>query len=157
MRIAFYSIPPVKIGNRPKRISEYLKSELERVYSDALKSGVVNRDLYEIYLSAIESLESGKLTEFRKVFERMKDLIEKEKGKAQRFEYTPPCFDCAIVSFSESEVILKILKFSPKDKQKYFYKVFFVYDPYGDLKATGGIVRLDAIERAFEETFMAVA
>ncbi len=159
MRIAFYTIPPVRLEKPSKRVEEYYKSELEKLYSDALRAGVIDEELFDMYSTAVRSLESGKLSTFRRIFQELRVKVEERKAKRVSFEYVPPCLDCAIVSVGEGELALRIMKRGLVNghREEYFERVFFVYDLRGSLRAVGGIVPVEVLRRAAQEIFIAVA
>ena len=158
MRIALYTLPRIELPKKDKRVSEYYRSQLEKLYSDFVKSGRVSSDFLDLYVKAVEYLDSGNLSDFRKVFESLKELSKSNKSDVD-FEYTPPCFDCALITLSEGEYALKIAKIGlvNGNRERYFKKIFFSYDFSGRLKVTGGIVNVDALREIFENSFAAVA
>ena len=158
MRIALHTLPKIELPKRDKKVSEYFKMQLEKLYSDFVKSGKVNGDFLDLYVKAVDHLDSGNLPEFRRVFEKLKELVKTIERDVD-FEYTPPCFDCALITLSEGEYALKIAKIGlvNGNRDKYFKKIFFSYDFSGRLKITGGIVSVEALREIFERSFAAVA
>ncbi len=158
MRIALYTLPKFEFPKRERKVSEYYRSQLEKLYSDSVKSGRIDRDFLDLYIKAVDHLDSGNLSEFREVFEDLKNLAKSGKSDLN-FEYSPPCFNCALISLSEGEYALKIAKVGlvNGNKDRYFKKVFFSYDFSGRLKITGGIVDIGALREVFENSFAAVA
>ncbi len=158
MRIALYTLPKVELPRKDKRVSEYYRSQLEKLYSDSVRFGRVNRGFLDLYVKAVDYLDSGNLPEFRRVFEDLKKLSKTSRNELD-FEYNPPCFNCALITLSEGEYALKIAKVGlvNGNKDRYFKKVFFSYDSSGRLKITGGIVDVEALKEIFENSFAAVA
>ena len=158
MRIALYTLPRIELPKKDKRISKYYRSQLEKLYSDFIKSGRIDRNFLDLYAKAVDHLESGNLSEFRRVFEELKNLSKPSEDKLN-LDYNPPCFNCALISISEGEYALKVTKlgFVNGNRDKYFKKIFFSYDFSGRLKITGGIVDIEILKEVFENSFAAVA
>ena len=153
MRIAaYYTIPQVRLEKPERVLRDYLRNSLEKVFSDAVDLGGVDDELRELYVSAVETLQRGSIPTFRKLLNELKEKIEERRSKRISFDYSPPCFDCAIVSMSEGEFVYKLM--GDPDP---FYKVFYGYDRSGRLRFAGGLVRLKALENAFQRSFLAVA
>ena len=153
MRIAaYYTIPQVRLEKPERGLRDYLKNSLEKVFSDAVDLGVVDDELRELYVSAVETLQRGSLPAFRRLLNELREKIEERRARRISFNYSPPCFDCAIVSMSEGEFMYKLIG----DPSR-FYKVFYGYDRFGKLRFAGGLVKLEALEDAFQRSFLAVA
>ncbi len=157
VRIALYTLPRIELPKKDKRISEYYRSKLEKLYSDFVKFGKLSKDFLDLYVKAVDYLDSGNISEFRKIFESLNKLSKSNDDLD--FKYTPPCFNCALVTLSEGEYALKIAKIGlvSGNKEKYFRKIFFSYDFSGRLKIIGGIVNMEALKEIFENSFAAVA
>ena len=153
MRIAaYYTIPQVRLEKPERGLRDYLRISLEKVFSDAVDLGVVDDELRELYVSAVETLQRGSLPAFRRLLNELREKIEERRTRRISFNYSPPCFDCAIVSMSEGEFMYKLIG----DPSR-FYKVFYGYDRFGKLRFAGGLVKLEALEDAFQRSFLAVA
>jgi len=62
MRVALlYSIPPLRVEPRRKGVVEYLRSSLEKILEEALRKGAIDDELRDMYVSALESLERGRI------------------------------------------------------------------------------------------------
>ena len=113
---------------------------------------MVDDELRELYVSAVESLQRGSLPTFRRLLNELREKIEERRTRKIAFNYSPPCFDCAIVSMSEGEFMYRLIG----DPSR-FYRVFYGYDRFGKLRFAGGLVKLEALEDAFQRSFLAVA
>lgn len=153
MRIAaYYTIPQVRLEKPEKGLRDYLRNSLEKAFSDAVDLGVVDDELRELYVSAVETLQRGSLPAFRRLLNELREKIEERRARRISFNYSPPCFDCAIVSMSEGEFMYRLIG----DPSR-FYKVFYGYDRFGKLRFAGGLVKLEALEDALQRSFLAVA
>ncbi len=157
LQTALYTLPKVEVRQKLSGIFGYHRNQIERLYKKVVESGRISEKFLSLYTKAVEHLKSGDISSFRIILEKLEVHSSKDE-ESLRFEYNPPCVDCALISISEGAYAARILKEGPDvGGRKHFKKVFLIYNRRGEVRVSGGMVSIEKLVETVQSTFAAVA